>query len=101
MVGRIYRLQGNYAQAESPLREALAIRRAQFQPDDPAVIDSLDDVGMLEANRGKFDAANSLLREALASLHGFEPRRSGRVRSNRDTYERIVWPRDRAEIAIA
>jgi serine/threonine-protein kinase len=65
-VGVIYKKLGMYDQAESLLRQALSIRKAQFGGDHIAVAESQHDLGVVMLKMGQYDEAEKLLREALA-----------------------------------
>jgi serine/threonine-protein kinase len=57
--------QGEFALADSLLREALAIRRAALGPAHPDVAHSLNDLGVFLWEQGDLAGAESLYREAL------------------------------------
>ena len=65
-LGLHYQLTGNYTQADSLLREALAMRRDVYGPDHPKVATILGRLGSLTwYNLGNYAAADSFLHEAL------------------------------------
>jgi tetratricopeptide (TPR) repeat protein len=66
MIGRTYRELGLYDEAERHLRAALAERRQLLSPEQPAVADSLNNLGELLTDRNRFAEAEGLFREALA-----------------------------------
>lgn len=72
----LYFRTGEFALAEPLLRQVLAERLALFGPDDPAVADAIEELGLNFFDQGKLDEAEERLREALAlrwKILGEEP----------------------------
>ncbi|TAH37865.1 MAG: serine/threonine protein kinase [Planctomycetota bacterium] len=65
-VGRVYANLYEEEKAEPPLRESLQLRRAQLAPDDLAVAESEDLLGVLLHQKRDLDGAEPLLLHALA-----------------------------------
>ena len=65
-VGNVYRELGDYAKAESMIRESLTLRKALFGENDLRVADSLNDLGAVLEAQGKPAEAEVLFRKALA-----------------------------------
>jgi tetratricopeptide (TPR) repeat protein len=57
--------QGNYDEAASLLREALAMQVQLLGDDNPDVAESLDKIGLLNRARGEYHTAASYLGNAL------------------------------------
>jgi len=67
VMGRVYRNQGRYEEADTLLRRALAQRRRTLGPEHhPDVAESLTSPGILLQEQGRFDDAEPLFREGLA-----------------------------------
>jgi tetratricopeptide (TPR) repeat protein len=64
-LAELYRIRGQYAEAEPLFRKALAIRERVLGADDPAVAQSLNRLGLLLRNRGKYSEAEPLFRQSL------------------------------------
>ena len=65
LIGRVYFEIGNYDQAETMQRAALAINRRFFGQDSPATAASLNDLGLALFREGDLAEAESILKEAL------------------------------------
>jgi hypothetical protein len=70
-LGKVFWKERRYAEAETLVREALAIERRVLGPDDPLTANSTSDLGGIALSEGKRDEALSLLREAVD--HGLAP----------------------------
>lgn len=68
-VGVARELSGRVTEAEAPLREALALRKAAFPPNHPIVMTAETRLGEALTALGKAKVAEPLLREADASAH--------------------------------
>jgi len=72
LAGTLYNLailrrqQGQFADAETLYRRALAIREREEGPNHPDVAATLNNLAALEAVQGRYDAAQPLLERALA-----------------------------------
>jgi tetratricopeptide (TPR) repeat protein len=66
LFGRIYRRLGVYEKAGPLLEQALASGRAAFGPENPAVAQTLHDLGTVLADKGDYAAAADRLEQALA-----------------------------------
>jgi tetratricopeptide (TPR) repeat protein len=66
-------IQGKHDEALALHREALGIRRGLFGPDDPAILESLNSIGVVLFYKGDFAGAESMWREVLEA----ERRRGG------------------------
>jgi serine/threonine-protein kinase len=66
VVGRVYRGQGLFDQAQPLLEDALEIRRGMLGSAHPEVAASLTNLGLLFATRGEHDSARQMLEEAVA-----------------------------------
>jgi tetratricopeptide (TPR) repeat protein len=64
-LGTAYEALGDYEQAETTLREALAMRRKLFGKVHPAVAESLNDLGAVLHGQGRLAESEATLREAL------------------------------------
>lgn len=64
-IGDVYRQLGLWEQAEPLLSEALTIRRAALPSEHPEVAESCHNLAYYYHERGDFDKANKLYREAL------------------------------------
>jgi tetratricopeptide (TPR) repeat protein len=58
--------RGRYAEAESLLERALAIRERIFEPDHPDVAQSLDELALVYCHQGRYTESQSLSERALA-----------------------------------
>jgi serine/threonine protein kinase/Tfp pilus assembly protein PilF len=65
VLGQVYRNSGSFEEADTLLQRALAIRRSSAAPEDLA--ETLNSLGLLRVEQGRFEAAESLLIEALSS----------------------------------
>ena len=65
VMGRIYRRLGVYDKAQPLLEQALAIGRPVFGPEHERLAQSLNDLGVLLAERGDYAAAARNLEQAL------------------------------------
>src|ERR1700730_17511119 len=63
--GSLYQ-QGQYAQAEPLIRQALAIREKALVPDHPAVAESLNNLALLSKQLGRYGEAEALFRRSVA-----------------------------------
>ena len=66
VIGDVYRRLGLYAEAEPLLEKAWELRDAAFEAGDPGVARSARILARLLRDRGEYERAESLLREALA-----------------------------------
>ena len=66
-IGKVYQAVGDYAKAEPALREVLAMRRSLFGDENPAVAESLNDLGVVLHGRGRLPESEATLRKALAT----------------------------------
>jgi serine/threonine-protein kinase len=66
VMGQAYQSLGHYDQAESLLREALALQRTHRGSDSVAVVRSLSALGIILQKQGRYTAADSLDRIVLA-----------------------------------
>ena len=64
-IGRAFTNLGRYEEAESLLRESLAIRREHLGTDHLDVVESLNTLGAFLYEIGEYDEADSVLRETL------------------------------------
>ena len=95
-LGTLATAKGDYPTADSLLRAALARRRAELPPEDPALIRALVALAQVAYERAQYEAAERLLREAVASARDLvgEDRRElpqvlstlGEVRQRRGAY---------------
>ena len=69
-IGQIYNRLGQPEQAAELVQEALVERQALLPPEDPVVIDSVDQLGVLLGRLGQYDEAEALLERALAAREG-------------------------------
>ena len=65
-IGDIYGKLGLFDRAEPLLDESLRIRRALYDRDDAAVVETMKGIGGVLAGRGKYGEAEKMLRDALA-----------------------------------
>jgi len=66
VIGRIYQRLGLYDKARPFLEQALALGRRSVGPDHVSIAQSLNDLGVLNRERGNLAAAQPLLEESLA-----------------------------------
>ena len=66
LLGRVYRAQGNYAEAEPLLHRALAIQEKALGPEHPDVATSLHHLALLYRDQGAYAGAEPLYKRALA-----------------------------------
>jgi serine/threonine-protein kinase len=64
-IGNVFRNLSYYDRSEALLRQALETRRSILEPDDPAVAQSLTDLGMVLSLKGDYEDAEQLLETAL------------------------------------
>ncbi|MCZ2398791.1 MAG: serine/threonine-protein kinase [Phycisphaerae bacterium] len=83
---------GRWADAEAPLREALALRQQHLSPIDAAMADAAAALGACLAELERFDEAQTLLLGAHASLQA-SPQAPPQTR--RETVERLIRLYDR------
>jgi tetratricopeptide (TPR) repeat protein len=69
-IGRRLRVQGWFAQAESPLRAALAAAEQAPSPESGALVEALNALGLLCKDLGHYDEARGHYERALALLEG-------------------------------
>src|SRR5262249_35521846 len=67
-LGRIYRMQGRYAQAEPTLRRALSFAEGTFGAESLEASGALNNLGMFGKFAGRFDEAADCYSRALAIL---------------------------------
>ena len=65
VLGQTYRRLARYGEADTLLRQALALRRAQFGDEHPATLTSLSALALLRRDRGDYPAADTLLRTVV------------------------------------
>jgi tetratricopeptide (TPR) repeat protein len=65
MMGRTYRRLGSYDKAQLLLEQGLASGRAAFGPEHVRVAQTMNDLGVLLAERGDYEGARRSLEEAL------------------------------------
>ena len=65
LLASMEQLQGHHEAAENTLRRTLVLRRAALPSSDPAVAETLNDLGASAIRRERFDEAGPLLEEAL------------------------------------
>jgi tetratricopeptide (TPR) repeat protein len=65
-LARSYVSAGDFAKAESALRETLALQEKQYGREHPAVADTLANLGALYLSSGKYSAAEALYKRAIA-----------------------------------
>jgi eukaryotic-like serine/threonine-protein kinase len=78
-IGRIYMAQQLYREAEPYLRRSLEIRRRELTPDHPEVARAKISLADCLIERGRYDEATVLLREAQATLVAQGGPQDGRV----------------------
>jgi serine/threonine-protein kinase len=66
VIGRVYHRLGLYDRAAPLYERALALRRRLFGDDSREAADSLHNLGLLQLDQGKIDAAIGTLRQSLA-----------------------------------
>ena len=66
VIGRVYQRLGLYDKARPFLEQALALARASVGPEHLSIAQSLNDLGVLNRERGNLAAAQPLLEESLA-----------------------------------
>jgi tetratricopeptide (TPR) repeat protein len=69
-IGQQLRVQGRFAQAESPLRAALAAAEQGPSPEPGALVEALSALGLLCKDLGRYDEARGHYERALALLEG-------------------------------
>ncbi len=67
LLGTIHRTLGNYSRAEVDLQDAAALARAEFGDGSPEAADTLNNLGVLFKQLGRYDEALSLYRQVLGS----------------------------------
>ncbi len=72
-LGGVYQRLGEYSQADTLLRLALARRRALLAPDDPDVARAYVALGMLRLEQAQLDSAEGLIRTGLEVAEAGHP----------------------------
>ena len=75
-LAELYFHMGRYEDAEPMLISVLEERRRLLGPEDPAVADAIEELGLNQFDQGEFDVAEQHLREALAlrqNIFGEQP----------------------------
>ena len=65
-LAELYFQTGQYEEAEPILRQVLEERRRLLQPDDPAVAEALEELGLNMFDQGRYEESAEILRDALA-----------------------------------
>ncbi len=65
-MAELYRIRGEYAEAELLIQRALAIREKALGPEHPYVAPSLNNLAALYRDQGKYAEAEPLYQRALA-----------------------------------
>ena len=85
----VYALQGRFAEAEQPLREAVEARRAGLPEGHRYTGEVLSSLGRCLTELGRYDEARLLLNEAIAILTAAEENDSSRLRTARDRLDEL------------